>query len=42
MAYFHVALLQLLPTGSQDENMRKGLEYCVKAKQARADIVLFL
>jgi predicted amidohydrolase len=38
---FNVALLQLLPAGSQEENLRKGLEYCKKAKQAGADIALF-
>jgi len=38
---FHIALLQLLPEGSQEENLRKGLEYCIKAKQMGADIALF-
>lgn len=41
MTYFNVALLQLLPTGSQNENLKKGLDYCVKAKQMGADIALF-
>ena len=41
MNYFDVALLQLLPTVSQDENLRKGLEYCKRAKQMGADIALF-
>jgi predicted amidohydrolase len=41
MADFFVALLQLLPTGSQEGNLRKGLEFCKKAKQMGADIALF-
>lgn len=41
MTTFNVALLQILPTGSQDGNLRKGLEYCKKAKQMGADIALF-
>jgi predicted amidohydrolase len=41
MAGFIVALLQLLPTGSQEGNLRKGLEFCKKAKQMGADIALF-
>ena len=41
MTNFKVALLQLLPTGSQDANMLKGLEYCKQAKQMGADIALF-
>ena len=41
MNNFHIALLQLLPEGSQEENLRKGLEYCIKAKQMGADIALF-
>jgi len=36
-----VALLQILPTGSQKSNLIKGLEYCKKAKQMGADIALF-
>jgi len=41
MTSFNVALLQLLPTGSQDNNLRKGLDYCRKAKQMGADIAVF-
>jgi len=41
MPNFSVALLQLLPTGSQEENLCKGLVYCKKAKQMGADIALF-
>ena len=36
-----VALLQLLPAGSADANLRKGLEYCEKAAAMGADIALF-
>ena len=38
---FNVALLQILPAGSQEANLIKGLEYCKKAKQMGADIALF-
>jgi len=38
---FNVALLQILPTGSQEANLNKGLECCKKAKQMGADIALF-
>ena len=41
MTDFNVALLQILPTGSQEANLIKGLEYCKKAKQMGADISLF-
>ena len=41
MTNFNVALLQLLPTGTQEENLLKGLEYCEKAKQMGADVALF-
>jgi Predicted amidohydrolase len=41
MNNFDVALLQLLPTGSQERNLSKGLEFCKKAKQMGADIALF-
>jgi len=37
---FNVALLQILPTGSQEDNLLKGLEACKKAKQMGADIAL--
>ena len=36
-----VALMQLLPTGSQEGNLSKGLLFCKKAKQMGADIALF-
>lgn len=38
---FYVALLQLLPAGTQEENLRKGLAYCKKAKRMGADLALF-
>ena len=40
MNNFNVALLQILPTGSQGSNLLKGLDYCKKAKQMGADIAL--
>lgn len=36
-----VALLQLMPEGSEIKNLRKGFEYCNKAKALDADIALF-
>ena len=36
-----VALLQILPSDSQRENLSKGIEYCKKAKDMGADIALF-
>jgi predicted amidohydrolase len=41
MEYFHVALLQLLPTDSQEGNQAKGLRYCEQAKRMGADFALF-
>jgi predicted amidohydrolase len=41
MANFNVALLQLLPMKTQEENLIKGLESCKKAKQMGADLALF-
>lgn len=41
MAFFNVALLQLLPTDSQAGNLKKGLVFCKKAKQMGADLALF-
>jgi len=41
MSNFNVALMQLLPTGSQAENLVKGLDYCRKANQMGAHIALF-
>ena len=36
-----IALLQISPCGSTEENLRKGLHYCRKAKEAGADLALF-
>lgn len=36
-----IALLQLLPAGSEAENRKKGAEWCRRAKEAGADIALF-
>lgn len=41
MADFHVALLQLLPGNSTEENLEKGFAYCRKAKELGADLALF-
>lgn len=36
-----IALLQILPEGGTEENLRKGLEACRQAKRMGADIALF-
>lgn len=36
-----VALLQLMPEGTLDGNIQKGLKYCIKSKEMGADIALF-
>ena len=36
-----IALLQLLPTGSEEGNRKKGEQWCRRAKDAGADIALF-
>lgn len=41
MKSLKVALLQILPSDSQRENLYKGKEYCKMAKQMGADIALF-
>lgn len=41
MRSLKVALLQLLPENTLDGNLKKGLEYCRKAKDMGADIALF-
>ena len=38
---FNVAILQLSPTDSIQNNMLKGIEYCRKAKEMGADIAVF-
>lgn len=39
--HIKVALLQLLPTGTMDGNLEKGLKACRRAKEMGADIALF-
>lgn len=41
MQTFRVALLQLLPAGSEAENLQKGLRACREAKERGADLALF-
>ncbi|MBD5414176.1 MAG: carbon-nitrogen hydrolase family protein [Treponema sp.] len=36
-----IALLQIMPAGSLQENLEKGLDACVRAKKMGADIALF-
>lgn len=38
---FKIALLQINPGTNQSQNLEKGLEYCKKAKETEADLVLF-
>jgi predicted amidohydrolase len=37
----NVAMLQSMPLATQEENLRKGLEVCKRAKAMGADIALF-
>lgn len=41
MEKLKIALLQLLPTESADDNLKKGINACRKAKSMGADIALF-
>ena len=41
MKEFTVALLQLLPEGSQEGNLQKGIAACRRAKESGADLALF-
>lgn len=41
MKKLKIALLQLMPTGSTQQNMEKGIAACRKAKEMGADIALF-
>ena len=41
MKQLTVALLQILPGGTQAENLKKGIEACRAAKRAGADLALF-
>ena len=36
-----IAFLQLLPTGSLEGNMEKGIKACLQAKEMGADIAIF-
>ncbi|MCR5663364.1 MAG: hypothetical protein K6G17_00625 [Oscillospiraceae bacterium] len=36
-----IAFLQLLPAGSLEENLEKGIKACLQAKEKGADIALF-
>lgn len=41
MKRLKLALLQIAPCGTREQNLEKGLAYCRKAKEAGADIALF-
>lgn len=41
MGLLKIALLQIAPRGTLNENLEKGIEYCRKAKKEGADIALF-
>lgn len=41
MNLLKIALLQIAPCGTLDENLKKGMDYCRKAKSMGADIALF-
>mgnify|MGYP005818071871 CR=1 FL=1 len=41
MHVLKIALLQISPCGSLDENLEKGIQACQKAKERGADIALF-
>ena len=41
MQIFRVALLQMTAGSSQEENRRKGLDWCRRAKAMGADLALF-
>ena len=41
MQVFRVALLQMTAGSSQEENQRKGLDWCRRAKAMGADLALF-
>lgn len=40
MKSFKTALLQILPEASESKNLKKGIDYCQRAKNAGADIAL--
>ena len=41
MNQFRIAMLQLLPEGNLEGNLKKGLEACRRAKAMGADLALF-
>ncbi len=41
MSSFRIALMQLLPTGTLDGNLQKGLDACRRAREMGADLCLF-
>ena len=41
MGFLKIALLQIAPCGSLTGNLEKGMQYCRRAKEMGADIVLF-
>ena len=41
MDLLKIALLQIAPANSLEENLKKGVAYCKKAKELDADIALF-
>lgn len=41
MNELHIALLQIAPYNSLEENLEKGIRYCTAAKEGGADIALF-
>lgn len=41
MNLLKIALLQIAPCRTQEENLEKGIQYCKKAKELGADLVLF-
>lgn len=41
MKMINVAMLQIMPGKTTDNNLKKGLEYCRKAKEQGSDIALF-
>lgn len=41
MSTLNVALLQISPAGTLEENLEKGIDYCKKAREMGTDIALF-
>lgn len=41
MSILKIALLQIAPCGTRNENLEKGIAFCKKAKEMGADIALF-